>query len=264
MHEPHGPIILTDPVDRSHPLNRGRVLWLLTLPGLEGGRRWFDLTGLAHGTLENVGAAAGWRGTTRPGGWGHLKLDGTSNQDVLIPAVASPALAELTLATWVSTTTTGSDATQTLFHTVGAYSLETGCGNLGRPAVFTPGASWLYSSISVSDGAWHRVAFVFRAATREVWVDGRLGASDGLAGPAVTLAGGLHLGRRFDVAAGFVGALDDATVCNRAWSAAEVALDHDLSRRGYPGVLRRLGSRPWRSAPAGPAVPWHLFTSRSV
>jgi hypothetical protein len=249
MHEPHGPIVLADPVDRSHPLNRGRVLWLLTLPGLDGGRRWFDLLGLCHGTLEDVGAAAGWRGTTRPGGWGHLEFDGTANQDV---SASLPGLVatSLTVAAWANPRVDNANLGQQNLVSAVNFHVTVRVGS--RPGIVTPGGAWLESAIDTPAGRWSRVAFVVGPSLRQVWVDGQLGGSDALGGATISPTTGLLIGRRPDVTTGYDGALDDVAIWARALPAAEVRADHDLSRRGYPGVLRRLGSRAWRSAPAGP------------
>ncbi len=51
----------------------------MCLPGRMGGNTWHDLMGLNHGALTSMGNTSnGWRGTTRPGGFGHLLFDGTA------------------------------------------------------------------------------------------------------------------------------------------------------------------------------------------
>jgi hypothetical protein len=57
----------------------------------------------------------------------------------------------------------------------------------------------------------------------------------------------------------FAGSLDDVGIWSRALSGSEVAVDYDLSRRGYPGVLGSTGSRVARLLDAdstAPALPW--------
>jgi hypothetical protein len=85
----HLPVFGPDPVNRAHPLNDGLVTWWLTLPPTDGGLRWYDLLGLNHGTLANFGAGFGWRGTTRPGGFGQLTFDAAAGSAV-DPASAAP------------------------------------------------------------------------------------------------------------------------------------------------------------------------------
>src|SRR5438045_3728680 len=81
-----GLIRLSDPVNRSHPNNRGKVAWWKVLPGLDGGRQFFDLIGQAHGALTN---GPTWKPTARAGGLGAIAFDGT---DDYVAVANSPAI----------------------------------------------------------------------------------------------------------------------------------------------------------------------------
>jgi hypothetical protein len=240
-----GPVYLPDPVDRSHPLNRGRVAWWLALPGLDGGRQWFDLVGQSHGTLTN---GPTWGGTTRPGGWGGLQLDGVDDcVDAGKPA-AIVAANTLTVAAWVRPAGTGrgdwvtqwGDTPDRKFDllqgvTAGAFQFF-----VGDPSsnLFNSGPS----TTAIVAGTWYHVVGVSDGATVRLYVNGRLESS--AAGPATLLAtstanvrvGACGTGALLAAAGG----VDDVGIWSRPLSAAEVWTLHDSSRRGYPGPLNRL------------------------
>src|SRR4029077_5506129 len=70
------------PLNRQHPLNRAVVGAWEVLPGLSGGALWYNLAGPYHGTLTNMataGGASGWGGTTRTGGYGEMRFDGSND-----------------------------------------------------------------------------------------------------------------------------------------------------------------------------------------
>jgi hypothetical protein len=93
------PIDLRNPINRQHPLARGLVARWVCLPGWMGGNTWLDLMGLNHGTLTQMGVNCGWRGTTRPGGFGHMLYDGvTMLERVAVPAIATGT--NFTIAAW--------------------------------------------------------------------------------------------------------------------------------------------------------------------
>lgn len=249
MHESSGPIVLADPVDRSHPLNRGRVAWWLVVPGLEGGRRWFDLMGLNHGALTNLTTpASGWRGTTRPGGWGHILFDGVDDI-VTAPALSPPTF---TLAAWGFKTAAGNGVIVAQANS--SVSLASYYLRIANGSGFHAGSG--YREIIVPDcslNAWHHHALTYDGATLRYYLDGAAGVSGAATGTPDATTNPCTIGRFGDLSAQYwPGPLDDVAAWDRALSAAEMGAIYDLSRRGYPGVLRRLGSRAWRSAPAGP------------
>jgi hypothetical protein len=262
MHEPHGPIDLADPVDRSHPLNRGRVAWWLAVPGLEGGRQWFDLMGLNHGTLSGFGARA-WGGTTRPGGRGQVACDGAGQ-------VSTPLLPtkSYTISLWFrvypgasgetpGTLICSNDASQYLL-----FDFDRATSKIQLFLVDGPGG--IAYGPALAAGTWHQAAITRRgdaaAGGYQFYVDGAVvGSSNtGTFNPAAALTIGFRPGNT----QGHKDALDDVTVYDRALSAAEVGSLCDLSARGYPGVLRRLGSRAWRSAPSGIGPPAASYYQR--
>lgn len=235
---------LLDPVIE-HPLNDGLVLWLLSLPGLDGGRQWFDLKGLNHGTLTNMTTVgtSGWGRTVRPGGYGELRFDG-SNDYVATPVVPLPA--GLTLSAWVLTSSADAtagyagNAALNVFGRTGGTTWV-GFGVHGGNVRYTHGGTpRLTGSVVVNDGAWHHIAATHApGGAVAVYVDGE---PDGTASAtysdvysSVDVIGcGYGIGDLFD------GRLDDLRVHNRALSAAEVRGLYDASRLGYPRQLRRV------------------------
>lgn len=68
-----------NPINRSHPMGRHRLLWLMNVPSLTRGSTWRDLTGNWEGDFVNLDPTTDWElpdgDTERRGGWGHLRLD---------------------------------------------------------------------------------------------------------------------------------------------------------------------------------------------
>jgi len=90
------------PVNGMHPLNRGLSGWWKVLPLRSSGLLWSDLVGVAPGTRQGMGAGSGtsgWGATTRRGGFGEMRFDGTDDY-VSLPAVPGLDPPALTLACW--------------------------------------------------------------------------------------------------------------------------------------------------------------------
>jgi hypothetical protein len=248
-----GPVNLRDPVDRGHPLNRGRAHWWLGLPGLDGGRTLYDLVGGYHGTLTGFTASEGWRPSSRPGAPGpDLLFDyGTAVDCGTPPAVYD--CAALSFGAWMF-------RAGSLYAMVGTGPGGAG-GNGSRNEIF-----WLSDSAcyfvqanqfpSASPGAgWHRFLWVYdgAAGTIKGYVDGRLtGSSTGAAASLDPAAaqGNFRIGLADPNYDYTTGRIADVAVWSRTLSAADAAWDYELGRAGYPGVLRRR-----RPAPAGAPTP---------
>jgi hypothetical protein len=80
-----GAVPLWGAINRSHPLNAGRIGWWLTLPGRGWGPKVYDLTNQNHGSFAGITSSvtSGWQATPRPGGWGHIAFDGVDDQITL-------------------------------------------------------------------------------------------------------------------------------------------------------------------------------------
>jgi hypothetical protein len=257
------PVWLADPVNRNHPLNQGRVAWWLALQGIDGGKFFYDLMGLVHGTLT---AGVSWSGSARPGGWRHLSLDGTNGHYVSLPTAASLNITpNITVAAWIRTTGTSG-------HIYGGYKnsspfngmgLGMGfAGNGAQVSVWTGGASWIDdggAGLRINDGKWHRVGCVVKGASETSFVDG-VGFVLGSLGNSIPSYSGVRGigGRAVDGDSPFPGDLDGLSVWNRALSAAEMRADYDSSRIGDPGVLNRMGPAAF-GVPATTVHPWWQY-----
>jgi hypothetical protein len=271
-----GPLV----VNRGHPLNRGRISWWLALPGINyGGARWYDLIGSYHGTPTNGPA---WRGTTRPGGYGQLRLDG-SNDYVNFGDLAAFEFASgqaFTIAFWFQGTASGSqqglltkgydgvfinnDIPWYLFR----WNANGASGHLD--AFLRSGSGDVVLDVGgLTDNGWHHAALSYGGGpSATLYVDGGRSSATGSSAVAAaygTNAGPLILGTH---AAGyFAGDVDDVAVWKgRALSAAEAWSLYDLSRRGYPGVLVRAGWPAATPAAAGAAfvAPRPLVVGQAV
>ncbi len=235
---------LKAPLNLSHRLNRGRVMWLKCMPGLLGGLRWLDLCIRNHAILTNfTTSASGFRPTTRRGGYGEMRFDGT---DDVAEVNHGPQfiLDDLTMAAWVKTTQSGQGR---IIDKFSQLNDQNSMGLLIVPAPYffcdNPGASDACTGGTVNDGAWHRLV-----ATREsnvamrLYVDGVEVANKTSSFTTGTIDNANHLWVGQDTFSGgnfYSGALDDVMVYNRFLTADEVWEDWILSLQGYPGVLNR-------------------------
>lgn len=233
-------------VNRAHHLNQGRRAWWLTLPGLDAGPKWYDLVGSAHGTLTNMTtSASAWRGSTRPGGFGHLQFDGSDDR-VAASGLAEVSGSAVTVALWLRLDAYDGTGAVLFGTNTGAacfYQILPGAGNtiyVSGTAVTVPATNW-------ADGVWRRFALVASATATSVYVNGVLAGTGGA--PTAWAAGAKSFligdwigspGTTFRAN----GSIDDVTAWSRTLSAADVRADHDESRAGYPGTLRRTRRRP--------------------
>lgn len=258
------PILLSDPVARRHPLNRGRAAWWLTLPGRAGGRHLFDLVRSNHGTLANFTAAA-WAGTTRPGGWGQVTQSGGAagtgsvRNDAVTPLGFRTDQAH-TAAAWFRL----GDLTAST-QTIAGYS----DGSLGTVLAVRSGqvgaydesaADPLVHTTAPAAGGWHRLMYTYNGISLStLYLDGVPVASGapsvnaGAIGRITLLENpNTNYPERFS---GGGGAVDDLALWNRRLSDAEAKADYDLSRLGYPGVLNRLDLARTVTPPAAAPPP---------
>jgi hypothetical protein len=240
------PVFLPSPVNLDHPLNHGRLGWWLVLPGIDGGRTWYDLMGLYHATLANMTVAGtGWHGTTRASGFGQIGLNGTSS--VVTAPTTAPQPRSFTFAAWIYATDIAG------FHGIFGIAKSSGFRYL---AIEGNAWRWLYrnlagatifdigSSTGLVASTWIRVL----ATHNDVVGQGTLYANgvqvtqsstgqpsaDDWSNPAEFSLGGITgIGRYFQ------GVADDFSYWNRPLGAAEVWQDYSLSRTGYGGLLYR-------------------------
>jgi len=190
-----------------------------------------DPTLIAHWTLDEASGliAADSAGTNdgtllgnptwQPTGGkigGALQFDG-GPRFVTTKFVRDPAAGPLSVLAWVK----GGAPSQTIISQQGGVNwlmvgtpqgaLTTGLSAGGRIA------KPLASAAVITDGAWHRVAFVWDGSTRILYVDGIEVARDSQTALAASV-GGLYIGAGSTLAPGtfWKGLLDDVRIYNRA------------------------------------------------
>lgn len=78
---------LVQPVNWQDPVNRGLQAWFLVMPGNDGGSIWRDITKRGHyGLMIGFDTTVDWRSAHRPGGYGALYFNQTSNRINVISA----------------------------------------------------------------------------------------------------------------------------------------------------------------------------------
>lgn len=231
------PVDAADPVNRLHPLNRDRMVWLYTPAGYSGGYKWPDLCNLGDAAKHapRMGFPP-WTPTRYGTG---LRFDGSTQYAIL--SLTLPAV--FTLAAWLipdggvtnDCFAGGYDGTGWIWRqSVSAHTqIEFDSGSasyLGTVAALSPG-------VPIRVGVSRDAAGVYRMAE-----NGRV-VSTSAAGQAAPSqpAAVVHLGRLPDAGAYYwPGVMADFTALSRAWTDSDFALDYDLSQRGYPDALRRV------------------------
>lgn len=262
-------------VNWDDPLTQSLLLWHLNLPGRYGGTRAYDLAQgrlLTRTSMASPPTSTSGPGTTsRPGGWGEERFDGTDdhiNLGTLGTFGAQMFTLKPTLSLWIKTTSTAPawalgvrndnsaprfELRLNLDHTSSEVS---GALNGG---IYDSGGNTLIfgtaASVGFNNGQWHHVAVGYDGPNNlgAIWVDGvPKTVSYGSQLTPTTGANftiGLYLGGFNDGAAPLapmVGAVDDLMLFTRPTllSTAEVqALTLD-GRTFHPRMLRRVAV-PW-------------------
>jgi hypothetical protein len=255
---------LANPLNLAHPLVKGHIGWWQCLPGAMSGRLlrnlcapMASLTTSAmhlHGVLSSLdpyqSGVRAWSGTRRPGGFGHLTLDGTGWVNV----AASPVLVlpfAFTLAAWIAPAAANSSHTCIIaknqsagnasyrwyWQSAGTLLLYNGTGN----------DTAVSGTAQIPLKTWTHVAATYNGVQAKVFINGRL---DAVASYSSTFGTNTDQTVSFGYFGVFpdiqnlIGLLDDVHILNRAYSDGEVLQLYQLSRQGYPGLLR--GVRPAR------------------
>lgn len=248
---------LTSPLHRMHPLARGLQAMWIVLPGMGGSKLW-DIAGLPphHGTWNSVTTTTGWRGTTRPGGFGHLVFDGATSNSYVDAGVwsdkyPSPYLwPGLTLSCWILMR-----ANAAAFDTFFAKS-ENGNNNdllINADSTISwyksiSGVNLVTSTTALATYKWYHICGTMLSipgtlATLSLYINGKLEAASNFSdvGGHTIGAGTWRLGNSAVFGRPFNGFLDDARVYERALSATEVYALYQNSIAGYPGFINRIG-----------------------
>jgi hypothetical protein len=253
MRSGRGPIYLPAPVDDAHPLNKGRLAWWLPLPRHGFGGVLVDLMGRANGTLTSPGSELYWSGASNPTGFPELVFaPAAGSNNVAIGDLSTLVGTEASLTAWVKNDlATPVDASKS-----GLFSFDT-CGTGGATVYpYTDGTVYIgtlrgpdasarvsFANSGFDKSAWHHLAVTTMPGTNGyvIYQDGATAYSTtGLS--TAYLGTTSFIGYESTFGARFSGRFGPISIWNRALTAAEVALDRDLGRAGYPGVLRRRGA----------------------
>jgi hypothetical protein len=244
------PVYLADPVNWEHPLNVGRKLWWLTLPGLSGGRQWLDLCALNPSTLTNMTAGNGWQATNRTGGFGEIRLDTFSGGYIAGPTdVAFNGNGGFTAAAWAYTTSTftGGIMDKGRSSAWGCY-FEAGAGkikfNLANTEIVAAAARALLT--------WYRVLITYDNNIQSLYLNGLLSASTTRGALSLTGSTAISMGRLND-GSYLAGGVDGFSYWNRPFGAFDAAADYQSEITGNPRTLNRIQLMPGKFAqsPAG-------------
>lgn len=214
-------------------LNQGLVAKYIALPGMTGGQYWYDLCGKNKGTLANITAPYGWQGALRrPGGWGAMRLSGTTSAPVDCGNAAVFQISVGTMSCWFNTTTPGTGQ-RTLCGKANAYATLVVRGGVfgyyDRNFTF-----FNTSGINVADGKWHHALVVFRsgvASGTTAYLDGKpvVTGSSTVTNQDFSFRIGYHSGSSEAINA----YIDDVSLWGRVFSAIEVAGLYNASKNQY-------------------------------
>lgn len=272
------------PVNWAAPLNQGRKMWHICLPGMPRGKVWRDLCRKHPGTLTNMDPPTdviGPRG--RPGGFGAVDLDG-SNDIVSMygfgatPAELIPGTQDFSIAAWVKTT----DNTGAIWgcREAGAfnedgYSMDS--GNTGQFTASLQDGSGNHRNghfgVSIADGNWHHLLVCFDR-DNEI-----LGYCDGkertftstVSTGAISTIGSVDMNLTRTQYGGhgggnwLVGQIDDLSLwMNRIFSPAEAYALYQASKTGYRRELNWLTTPLWAEEQAAGGTTYTFASSDSI
>jgi Concanavalin A-like lectin/glucanases superfamily len=254
-----------NPVNVSHPLNRGRVAWWLVLPNTYGGENFYDLIGLNQGILTAMGNSSnGWRSNQMGGTAGSLLFDGSAGY---ISVNNSPSLSPnlgLTVLAWINPSSIGNSsaypeivcksAAASWTSPYADYCLRiNGLQSWVEASVNNPGnaANITGPSPRLSVGKLYRVGMTFDGSTLKLYINGSIEALASISTSINQSGRPLFIGARQGPGEFFSGYLNDVAIYSRALSAQEMSEDYELSKRGYPGVLNRIDPQKYFPLPSG-------------
>lgn len=237
----------TNPINWSHPLNRGLVSLWLNVPHWQGGTVLRDLAKRNNGTLTSMDPPNDWVGPQgRIGGWGALDFDGSNDRvDVGNPGSLN-ITGTYTLSAMIRPDTVTSDRGIVGKHdaSIQGYFLQQVNADLRAFNNSSGAGAFVVASSVLAIGNWYHVASTWDGADLKIYVDGKEVASATSAGddPA-THSSNAFVGALLDAVWPFDGLIDDVRVHNVPWSPAEVAEYFRLSQQFYPGILNRWARR---------------------
>lgn len=248
-----------NPVNWSHPLNRGLVSWYLAMPGWNYGSTWRDLCGRNHGTLTNMDPATDWVSAVgRPGGFGSLDFDATN--DYVHCGTTLPFMSTLTVSAWIKYNSGNDTHGYPVEHVVDSnncWMIHIVAGGATANLAFKIKVAASETRNAVAVGAtlntWeHWICTAVSGGSLAIYKNGQpqtLGVDGNTSFTSTArfdLGGGSH-----STNTQFGGQLDDVRIYSRAISFTESWALYNDSRQGYPGTLNRIDHKSQRFVSGG-------------
>lgn len=255
------PLTLVDlqqPVNKNHPLNRGRVAWWLALPNRASGPTWYDLMGQSSLALTGMGSGSnGWRGPKRPGGFASVLADGSAGYLAGSSNLTGfgNGTASYTASCWLYLTSTNGTYTRLLANDQpGENAWYLGLAPSGGTATayrVQGGAGDFITGTNVAAGSVTLLTTTYDGTTLRLYQNGVQTASAASSRSISISTATFQVFKPNGFAVYINGQIDDVGLWNRALTAAEVYYLYSVSQRGYDGMLNRIGV-PFYATAAAP------------
>lgn len=268
---------ITNPVNLRNPLNRGLMVWYLMLPKFNeagsGNGKFRDLVskGANAGTYTNMATAptstSGTGRTTRPGGYGEVRCDGT-NDSVIMPVNPGVQLnGVMTVSVWIYPTTVSAGTAEIIGEGQAgaeAYFLEIN-RTAAKISTYWGGVVIMTSAASVPVNTWTHVVLTRGGSvanwTVSFYFNGVLESSAvKTTGPAGGSTGILTVCTYSSNALYYTGFIDNIQIWNRALIASEVQALYNEAKTAFPTTLNRITSLFVKPSSAAPSVPIQVNT----
>jgi hypothetical protein len=205
-----------------------------------------DVTGTNGGSLQGGATfASGEVGQA-------FVFDGSTGCVVVSNSPSLQITNQLTIEAWINTRSTSVDGS--IVSKVGGSGGNNGyqmtlTGNALKALFNSPGAPWpsavLSSSVPIAPGTWNHVAFTFDQSAMKLYFNGQPIATN-IVGPAAinTSSSNLRIGDDDSNNTPFNGWIDEASIYNRALSAAEIAAIYNAASAGKCGPPPTIVTQP--------------------
>lgn len=238
-----GAIDYRQPINWQSPLSRGVVAWWRCLPLWTNGNRWLDLLGqnpaVFNGDMAAASATSGWNGTSRSGGDGEVRFDGTDDYGAINGFLGTTSLpVSVSVLLYIragskgirfAVANTGGATTRFYLGLQAAGSSDLGfrCGSVTI-------------STSISDLTWYHLCGVWDGnGGIECYVNGvsiGTNASTGI----TTFNNVMKIGAFGNATSSYWdGGIDDVIVHQQRLESEQVAALYQSSLLGHPELLRR-------------------------
>jgi hypothetical protein len=241
------PIYLPDPINRSHPLMRGRIASWMVIPGLDGANKWYDLVDANHMTFSATGLPTRvWSKNASPGGFGSIDVGATTAVPgtSVGPKYVGPPISFMA---WIRASSIGNYQwiiTET-HQDNGGFGLGGATGS--QLAYVWEGGEYNFASglIPVVN-EWTLVALTVISTSATIYMvnsSGIASATNTASNFPKTPTGYTLATNAQGISQIWKGQFDDISIYNRVLSASEIWQYYCLSRAGYAGLLNRWPSR---------------------